>query len=262
MRWDPNQYVRYADHRERPFHELVARVGADDVSNVVDLGCGPGTATATLSQRWPGAEILGLDSSAEMIERAKELETERLHFGVADARAVNLTQADVVVSNAMLQWLPDHRELLARWRGELKPGAWLAFQVPGNFGAPSHRLMREVAGRPRWRERLAGVLRGGESVDTPSAYAQGFVDAGGAVDAWETTYVQWLPGPDPVLEWVRGTGLRPVLDALEPGEAAEFEAEYGAELRAAYPASTGPDGGELTALPFRRIFVVARRPLG
>jgi trans-aconitate 2-methyltransferase len=260
MHWDPEQYVRFADHRERPFHELVARVGAQDPASVIDLGCGPGTATATLAARWPGAEVLGLDASQEMIGDAQRLATPRLRFAVADARAVDVSGADLVVSNAMLQWLPDHRELLARWRGELKPGAWLAFQVPGNFDAPSHALMREVAARPRWAPALAGVLRGGDSVDTPLRYAEGFLAAGWRVDAWETTYVQWLPGADPVLEWVRGTGLRPVLDVLDPDDAAAFEAEYGAELRRAYPASVGADGTALTALPFRRIFVVARRP--
>ncbi|MBE7190602.1 MAG: trans-aconitate 2-methyltransferase, partial [Jatrophihabitans endophyticus] len=131
----------------------------------------------------------------------------------------------------------------------------LAFQVPGNFGSPSHVLMRELAESPRWSAQLGGVLRHSDAVATPEVYASVLADAGLDIDVWETTYLHVLPGPDPVLEWVRGTGLRPVLALLGDTERAEFEASYAAALREAYPA--GPHG---TVFPFRRLFAVGHKP--
>jgi trans-aconitate 2-methyltransferase len=160
---------------------------------------------------------------------------------------------DVVVTNAALQWVPDHQELLGSWLRSLKPGAWFALQVPGNFTSPSHTLMRELAGSPAWATRLAGVLRH-DAVGSPADYLNIMLDAGCTADAWETTYQQLLPGEDPVLVWVRGTGLRPVLAALSPAEGAEFEHEYAALLRQAYPSTRHG-----TVFPFRRIFAVAQR---
>ncbi|PTT69511.1 trans-aconitate 2-methyltransferase, partial [Arthrobacter sp. HMWF013] len=160
----------------------------------------------------------------------------------------------VIVTNAALQWLPGHQELMARWLGALKPGAWFAMQVPGNFNAPSHALMRDLAGSATWSAKLDGVLRGGESVGEPADYLRIMLDAGCTADAWETTYLQLLSGPDPVLEWVRGTALRPVLAALSAGDGRAFETEYAALLRGAYPST---DHG--TVFPFRRIFAVARK---
>ncbi|MGO3151357.1 MAG: methyltransferase domain-containing protein [Galactobacter sp.] len=271
MAWDPTQYTKFISQRERPFHELLARVGATAPGTVLDVGCGPGTATATLLQRWPSATVTGLDSSEEMIRSARPLVRStpaggRLEFSVEDAHDVDVAPADVVVSNAMLQWIPDHRELLDHWADDLRSGAWLAFQVPGNFDAPSHRLMRETADDGPWATALHGVLRGPESVDTPAGYASALMDSGLRVDAWESTYLQWLTGPDPVLEWVRGTGLRPALAALEeraPDLLDSYVETYTQRLREAYPSRSigaGDERQELTALPFRRIFVVATKP--
>jgi len=255
MRWDPRQYSRYADERGRPFLDLVGRIGADAPSRVVDVGCGPGTLTALLAARWPSASITGLDSSAEMIASAAPLASPRLRFEVGAAESFSAAGVDVLVSNATLQWVPTHRDLLRRWAAELPSGGWLAFQVPGNFAAPSHALMRSLASSPRWADRLGGVLRHDDAVDGPEQYARLLLDAGLSVDAWETTYLHRLTGADPVLEWVRGTGLRPVLQALAPDDAAEFESEYAAGLREAYPATAHG-----TFLPFRRVFAVASKP--
>jgi trans-aconitate 2-methyltransferase len=159
----------------------------------------------------------------------------------------------VVVSNATLQWVPTHRSLLAAWPSLLPPGGWLAFQVPGNFDSPSHTLMRSLAESPTWAPSLAGTLRH-DAVATPSEYAEILLAGGLVADVWETTYVHVLPGPDPVLEWVRGTALRPVMAALPPESYAQFEEEFAAELRNAYPAKAHG-----TLFPFRRIFAVAHR---
>lgn len=253
MRWDPTQYARYGDERSRPFFELTGRIGARAPAAVLDVGCGSGELTRTLAERWPGARVRGIDSSAEMIDRATG--EERLTFALGDAREVSADGVDVLVSNATLQWVTGHDALLARWARELAPDGWLAFQVPGNFGAPSHVLMRELAASPRWREQLAGVLRGTESVLGPAEYLDLLAREGLAVDAWETEYAHVLTGADPVLEWVRGTGLRPVLGALDPDAAQAFVSEYATLLREAYPAR--PYG---TVFPFRRIFVVAHKP--
>jgi trans-aconitate 2-methyltransferase len=253
MRWDPHQYARYADERSRPFFDLVDRIHAASPSIVLDVGCGSAELTATLIERWPSASVRAIDSSAEMVAAAPAVAGLTVTQGSAqdvDARGV-----DVLVSNAALQWVPDHLPLLATWADQLAPDGWLAVQVPSNFGAPSHRLMRELADSPRWRGRLAGVLRGEESVATPAAYLGLLADAGLAVDAWQTEYEHVLSGPDPVLTWVRGTGLRPVLAALDAQEAAAFSDQYAALLRTAYPAR--PYG---TVFGFRRTFVVAHKP--
>lgn len=254
--WDPTAYLAYADHRGRPFHDLMARIGAEAPRRVVDLGCGPGNLTVLLARRWPGATVEALDSSAEMVEAARA-------NGIADARVADVAawrpavDTDVVITNAVLQWVPGHAELVRRWVGELPAGAWLALQVPGNFGAPSHELVRELAGSPAWRSALAGDgLLPGDAVLTSTGYADVLADAGAEVDAWETTYVQRLAGPDPVLEWLAGTALRPVRAALDDDGWAAFRAELALRLRAAYPRRA--DG--TTWFEFRRIFAVARKP--
>lgn len=254
--WDPGQYQRYADERSRPFFDLLDRVRAKDPGYVVDLGCGPGTLTATLSERWPAAVIEGVDSSPAMIEEARTYETPvRLTFTVGDVAQWRPDRpVDVIVSNATLHWVPGHEDLLPRWVDALKPGGWLAFQVPGNHDAPSHRILGELCRSRRWRDRLGEVGERGVPVAEPAEYLRLLTRLGCAVEVWETTYYHVLKGDDAVLEWVKGTALRPVLAVLDEGERAEFVAEYGARLRSAYPRE---EFG--TVLPFRRIFAVAER---
>jgi trans-aconitate 2-methyltransferase len=251
--WDPTKYLAFADHRSRPFFDLLARVPADAPRRVADLGCGPGNLTETLAARWSGAVVEAMDSSPEMVDAARARGIAAEVGDVRDWRP--RADTDVVVSNAVLQWVPGHKELLERWVEQLAPGAWLAFQVPGNFDAPSHVRVREVAAEPGWRDRLAPVvLREDDAVLDPDGYAGLLADAGCAVDAWETTYLQRLTGEDPVLEWVTGTALRPIRSALDEQSWAEFRADLAPRLRTDYPRR---DDGT-TWFPFRRVFVVAR----
>jgi trans-aconitate 2-methyltransferase len=259
--WDPAQYLSFADERSRPFLDLAGRIGARNPGYVVDLGCGPGQLTASLAERWPAATVLGIDSSAEMIRAAAAAGygagalSGRLSFAVGDVRDFKPDHPlDVIISNAVLQWVPDHVSLLPRWADYLAAGGWLAFQLPGNFDQPSHAVLRELARSDPWRDRLAGVELNRQAGD-PAAYLDLLTRAGLVVDAWETTYLHVLHGPDPVTEWYKGTGLRPVLTALAATEAEEFVRQYGERVRAAYPAA--PYG---TVLPFRRVFVVAHKP--
>ena len=252
MAWDPAVYERYRDERGRPFYELVDRVRAQRPRRVVDLGCGAGTLTATLADRWPEAIIEGVDSSPEMIDAARQQPAGT--FRVGDLAAwMPSPDTDVVISNAALQWVPDHVAVLRRWSAALPSGAWLAWQVPGNFDAASHTIMRDLAESGRWAEQLDGILRHQGAVAEPTAYARLLLDAGCTADVWATTYLHVLSGPDPVLEWMRGTGLRPVLAALSPDDAADFPAAYGHALRDAYPPPAG------TIFPFHRIFAVGHK---
>ena len=256
--WDPGQYQRFGDERSRPFFDLLARVRAEDPRMVADLGCGPGTLTAALARRWPGAEVRGIDSSPDMIEAALALPEAglggRLSFVLGDVRDWKPDGGvDVIVSNAVLQWVPDHLDVLARWAGFLGHGGWLAIQVPGNFDQPSHAVLRELAGSDRWRPLLAEVEFNRQAA-APAEYLDLLARAGFEVDTWETTYLHVLPGEDPVTNWYKGTGLRPALAALPPDQAEEFLADYGARIARAYPAA--PYG---TVFPFRRVFAVAVR---
>ena len=253
--WDPTKYLAFADHRGRPFHDLVGRIGARTPRRVVDLGCGPGNLTETLAQRWPDAAVDAIDSSPEMVAAARARGI-NAHVGDVAAWAPE-PDTDVVVTNAVLQWVPGHAELLRKWAGQLPSHAWLAMQVPGNFAAPSHVLLRQLAGGPAWRSSLADVvLREEDAVNAPSEYAELLADAGCEVDAWETTYVQRLSGEDPVLTWLTGTALRPIRAALADEDWERYVAELTPMLRKAYP--TRPDG--TTRFEFRRVFVVAVMP--
>lgn len=251
--WNPETYLNFADHRARPFYELVARVGARAPRRVVDLGCGPGNLTETLARRWPDAVVEAWDSSAEMVAAARER-------GV-DARIGAIEEwepdpdTDVVVSNAALQWVPSHRELIVRWTGQLPAGAWLAFQVPGNFDSPSHRAVRALARSDAFAEALRDMpWREAHQVDDPADYAGLLTDAGCVVDAWETTYVHELTGETPVLDWITGTALTQVRSRLDDAAWQEYRRAIIPLLAEAYPRR--PDG--ITYFPFRRVFVVAR----
>lgn len=252
--WNPRQYRAYSSHRSRPFFELLARVGADAPSYVVDLGCGPGERTADLAARWPGAVVEGVDDSERMIAEARRSAGGSVRFTVGDlAEWAPGRPVDVIFSNAAFQWVPAHRRLFPGWVEALAPGGWLAFGMPGNFDGPSHTLLRELCDSPRWADRLGGVNRH-NVVGDPQEYLALLGDLGCEVDAWETTYLQVLQGEDPVLGWMKGTALRPALDVLtDTAERGEFLAELAGLLRQAYPPR--PYG---TVFPFRRIFVVAR----
>jgi trans-aconitate 2-methyltransferase len=254
--WDPDRYLTYADERGRPFVELLARVGAERPSTVVDLGCGPGSLTALLRDRWPDADIRGLDSSPEMIAKADAVDG-GITFEVADLRtwANAADPVDVLVSNATLQWVPGHLDLLPRLVARVTPGGWLAFQVPGNFEEPSHTIRRELAAAAPYAEHVAGVAV--PSSHDPAVYLAALARLGCDVDAWETTYLHVLTGPDPVFAWVSGTGARPTLQALPDDLRPRFEEEFRRRLRAAYP-----ERDRRVVLPFRRIFVVARVSTG
>lgn len=254
--WDPERYLTYADERGRPFVDLLARVGATAPRTVVDLGCGPGNLTRMLVERWPGADVRGLDSSAEMVERAR-VEVPGLDVRVGDLRDWRPeAPVDVLVSNATLQWLPEHLELVPRLLHQVAPGGWLAFQVPGNFEEPSHVLRRELAAEAPYAAHVEGVAH--PASHDPVDYHDALAGSDVEVDVWETTYTHVLRGPDPVLTWVSGTGARPTIQALPDGLREQFVEEFRRRLAAAYPVRD--DGTVL--LPFRRIFAVAHRAEG
>ena len=255
--WDAGQYLRFGGERARPFFDLVAQVGASAPGYVADLGCGPGNLTVALAQRWPGAAVVGVDNSPAMIAAARETvsrQTPNLDFALGDVWDWRPERPlDVLVCNAVLQWVPGHEELLLRWADLLAAGGWLAFQLPGNFDQPSHAIVGELARSPRWRELLANVRLNRQAGD-PADYLTLLARPGFAVDAWETSYLHVLRGENPVLEWTTGTTLRPVLAALDADQAAAFVAQYARRLREAY--QPRPFG---TVFPFRRVFTVVRR---
>ncbi len=263
--WDPHQYALFGTHRGRPFADLLARVDAAAPSLVVDLGCGDGPLTLSLADRWPDARIVGIDSSPQMLSAARAHDrSERVEW--VEARAEDWAPPslggpiDVLVTNAALQWVPGHRDLFPRWVDALAPGGWFAMQVPGNFDAPSHRLMREVAARHTRAADLLPVLQRAIAVASPSDYLGDLASLGLDTDVWRTTYLHVLDPSgaqrSPVLEWVTGTGLRPVLDVLtDDAERAAFLSDYTAELDRAYPRQ--PWG---VVLEFSRVFAVGRRP--
>ena len=256
MSWSPAQYVAFEDERTRPVRDLVAAIPGTQARRVADLGCGPGNSTEVLAARFPGAEVLGMDSSPEMIGAARA-RMPGTAFQVADLSTWNDPGPfDALLANAVLQWLPDHAALLARLVGRLAPGGSLAVQMPDNLEEPAHRLMRMVAAGGPWAAKLAGAAGQRTPMGTPDWYYGVLRPVCSRVDVWRTTYHHALPGgADAVVEWFKGSGLRPFLAPLDAAEHAEYLRQYRDAVAAAYPAL--PDGAVL--LPFPRLFMVGTR---
>jgi trans-aconitate 2-methyltransferase len=255
--WDPSQYLRFADHRLRPAIDLLARVPLDRPEAVVDLGCGPGTSTRLLRERWPDAQVSGIDDSTEMLARAASEWGSAAPAQWVQADLASWAPAsplDLVFTNAALQWLPDHPTLIPRLASFLKPGGVLAIQMPRNGRAVSHSAQRTIAEGGPWRDRVLAKLRD-EPVAEPPRYYDLLSPLCSSIDLWESEFTHVLQGGDAVLQWTRGSSLRPLLGALTPDEQVEFEAQYKAILAAAYPRRA--DG--TTLYPFKRLFIVATR---
>ncbi|KQP13447.1 trans-aconitate 2-methyltransferase [Methylobacterium sp. Leaf93] len=255
--WNPALYTRFEDERTRPAAELLARVPLEAPRLVYDLGCGPGNSTALITARFPEAEVIGLDTSPAMLERARS-RLPGLAFARADAATWIPERApDLIYANAVLQWLPDHPVLLPRLLGLLAPGGVLAVQMPDNLAEPSHRLMREVACAGPWAEAISDPAmagRLGRMLD-PAGYYDLLAPLAAEVDVWRTAYHHPMADAAAIVEWVRATGLRPFLDPLDPEDTAGFLAAYATAIDEAYPPRS--DGRRLLAFP--RVFIVARR---
>ncbi len=248
--WEPDHYLRFADHRTRPGLELAARIPDIEAKTIVDLGSGTGHLTALLAQRWPRAHLTGVDGAAAMVERA------RADHPSIEWVAADLSQwepeglLDVVYSNAALHWLDHHESLFTRIRSWLAPGGVLAVQMPDNWAAPTHQIPAQVLDDGSWPEpaRL-GLMR--DRLAPPTDYARWLAPA--TVDLWRTTYYQPLSGHDAVWNWVTGSLLIPVIDALSPDARDRFAAEVQARYRRTYPA----DANGVTTMAFSRLFIVA-----
>ncbi len=256
--WNPAQYLKFGGHRLRPALELLDRVPLAAPAVVFDLGCGPGEVTRLLAERWPSAQVYGLDNSPEMLDKAAA-EPSRVQWIEADLAAWQPAEApDLIYANATLHWVPDHQALFPRLLGCVRAGGCLAVQMPLSWDLPSHRLMRATLadggphGRPLGTAELRAAV-GRRWVEDAAYYYDLLAGRATGLDIWETEYLQVLEGEDPVLEWVKGTGLRPILNGLDAAECDMFLAAYAQTLRETYPMR--PDGH--TLYPFRRLFIVA-----
>lgn len=259
-RWEPGRYYKFAAHRLRPALELLARVPLADASLVYDLGCGSGSVTRVIAERFATARVAGIDVSSEMLAGATETQA-RIEWIQADIASWEPEQApDLIYANAALHWVDDHVALIPRLFRFLAPGGCLAAQMPLSFSLPSHVLMREtladggVHGSPLGDEALAAAVARNWVLD-PGEYYDLLSSEASSLDVWETEYLQQLEGEDPILEWVEATGLRPILNGLDGADRERFIEVYRERLRAAYPRRAGGD----TLYPFRRLFMVATR---
>ena len=253
MTWDPEQYLAFGDLRLRPALELLRRIPNERAGLVVDLGCGAGNVTPYLARRWPDAEVIAVDSSAQMLERARSDHPELDVRWVQDDAATwePPRPPDVLYSNSLLHWLDDHEQLVPRLAGLVRSGGTLAFQVPDNWAEPCHTLAYEVARDPRWADRLVPILRE-QPLLAVDRYVELLEPLSDHLDVWRTTYQQPLQGEDPVVEFVKGSLLRPLYAQLDDDETEAFESAYRAKVRSAY----APTEHGTTWYPFHRLFVV------
>jgi trans-aconitate 2-methyltransferase len=260
--WSAKQYVTFEDERTRPVRDLLAAVPtAIQARRAIDLGCGPGNSTELLAARFPAASVRGIDSSADMIAAARA-RLPALQFDIGDierwveglAAGSASCEFDVILANAVLHWVRDHGNLFPALVAKLAPGGALAVQMPDNLEEPAHRLMRELAADGPWAGKLAATAAARSSLGDADWYYQLLRGTGCRVDIWRTTYFHALPGgAAAIVEWFKGSGLRPFLAPLAGAELAGFLARYESLVARAYPAMG--DGSVL--LPFPRLFIVA-----
>jgi len=252
--WDPTAYGRFQAERKRPIYDLIARLPRSDYASIADLGCGGGQSTEPLAEHFPAAKIQGYDSSEPMLAAARE-RLPGLSFTRGDIADWSDPQTELVFSNAALQWVRGHIDVMARIASELPAGGCLAAQFPDNLDEPSHALMREIAALPQFRDTLAAQAADRQEIGAFAAYDAALAPHCAHIDIWRTVYVHRLASPEAIVAWVEGSGLRPYLAPLTSEARAEYLALYGAAIAKVYPRQ--PSGGVL--LPFPRLFVVAAR---
>jgi trans-aconitate 2-methyltransferase len=250
--WKPAEYLRFSSQRMRPALDLLGRVSLEEPSILFDLGCGTGRTSRLLAKCWPKASVFGIDASIEMLDAARaEEEVKNISWMQADLASFSPQEpADLLFSNAALHWLDDHDVLFARWLKSLKEGGVLAVQMPQNFSEPSHTLLRECI-----RDFSVDYVPRSESVKTKDFYYRLLSPLVRNLDIWETSYLHVLEGKNPVLDWMMGAPLGPVLEVLGEQERTAFLAAYGESLLAAYPKTTSGK----TLFPFKRLFLLAER---
>ena len=253
--WSAQQYLKFEDERTRPSRDLLAQIPIADARRVVDIGCGPGNSTELLVKRWPQAEVTGIDTSADMLRQARERLPKQKFVEANISHWAPPEKTDVLFANAIFQWVPGHLKQLQRLLGTLGPGGVLAVQMPDNLDEPSHTLMREVAQLEPWREKLAEKARLRDTLPTPGGYYDALGPLCSRLDIWHTVYNHVLKDAAAIVEWVKGTGLRPFVEPLEAPERKQYLAEYTARIAAAYP----PQADGKVLLRFPRIFIVAVR---
>ena len=253
MAWSADQYLKFEGERTRPARDLLAEVPLATAGHVVDLGCGPGNSTELLVARFPNAAVEGIDTDADMLDAARK-RLPQCRFTSADiGNWMPEAPVDLLFANAVFQWVPDHLAVLERLMDALAPGGVLAVQMPDNLGEPTHRLMDETAESPAFADAFAGRTIRRPRLPEPRAYVERLDAKAARVDVWHTIYQHRLAGPAAIVEWVKGTGLRPYLDALPAERREAFATAYLDRIAAAYPPLAG--GGVL--LRFPRLFVVA-----
>lgn len=251
--WDPSQYLKFADDRLRPALDLIARISGVEPRTICDLGCGAGNVTKLLRERWPDAQVTGLDSSRDMLDKARAIPG----VGWVEGDVAHWTSqqpADLVFSNAVLHWIDGHAQLFPHLIRQVARGGVLAVQMPRNFEAPSHTLLFETAARGPWARTLVPYLRTAP-VSVPEVYYDLLMPHATHIDIWETEYLHVLQGENAVLEWTKGSAVRPLLDLIDPAQKDDFIAAYAERLRTAYPRRANG----MTLFPFRRMFIVAQR---
>ncbi|MHC5306997.1 trans-aconitate 2-methyltransferase [Bartonella sp. LJL80] len=248
--WSAKQYLKFEDERTRPVRDLANAIPLQEPAKIVDIGCGPGNSTEVLLQHWPHAQISGFDSSPNMIEKAKERLPD-LEFDVTNIECWSPpSDCDILFSNAVFQWIPKHIEELQRLLAEMKQGAVLAVQMPDNLMEPSHRAMIEVAQDPRWQARIGHAAR--NKLPDVSVYYDAFAPFARHIDLWHSIYNHTMANHSAIVEWVKGTGLRPFLDPLDQEERETYLSLYLEQIERAYPQQM--DGKVL--LRFPRLFMV------
>jgi len=251
--WEPQTYLRYADIRFRAGIDLIARIPKLDYPVIYDLGCGTGHLTSILADTFPHSKVTGIDSSLEMLSEARR-EFPTLEWRQADITSWHPpTPPHLIYTNAALQWVPAHETLLPSLLSKLLPGGVLATQVPRHFESPSHLGLKELVMQSEWRTALEPLLLA--PIPSPDTYWRWLSPHARNLDIWETLYLQVLDGNDPVVNFMRGTALRPFLSALPENEAGKFIEAFAERMAAAYP----PQASGQTLFPFRRLFVVAQR---
>jgi len=253
--WDADLYLKFANQRTQPAIDLISRISLPHPGRIIDLGCGPGNSTAMLHQRWPAADIIGLDSSREMISVASQAYPDWTWVEGDIASWAAAIPFDLVFSNAALQWVANHAEVIPLLLEQVSPQGALAIQMPAHFQSPVHQLLLEIAKDPAWHHSMQDAINA-IAVGRPSFYYDILQPHTSKIDLWETEYIHIMDGPLAILDWIRGTGLRPFLEALESEEQKScFEQLLLSGLTTAYPRQK--DGHVL--FPFRRLFIVAYR---